>query len=181
MRFLIMRLFVSVPVPEEIRIRAAALSDELPADSINLIRPENMHLTMRFIGETADAAKITERLSMIRFSPFRCEIKRAGVFPSEDYVRVVWVGAESAGKLESLAKDVSGALAGFGKEEGEGFSAHLTIARVKRKIDVRPFLSKHRDESFGAFTVAGFELVESVLGGAGGPVYKTVAGFRAND
>jgi 2'-5' RNA ligase len=176
-----MRLFVAVHVPEELKARAAALAKELPQDAITPVRPESMHLTLRFIGETDEKGRdeIIRKLTAIRFAPFRCSVKGTGVFPDENYVRVVWAGIDSNGALEALAKDVIGTLAGIGRDEGRGFTAHLTIARVRRKIDAAPFLQKHRDDAFGEFDVSGFALMESVLGGAAGPVYKKLAEFKS--
>ncbi len=88
----------------------------------------------------------------------------------------MWAGAETGGKLESLAKDVIGALSGYGADER--FTAHLTIARVKRKLDLKPFLEKHNGESFGRFDVKVFRLMQSELGPSG-PKYSVLAEFPA--
>jgi 2'-5' RNA ligase len=177
-----MRLFVAVQVPEGLKEKAAALSKELPADAITPVRPENMHLTLRFIGEVDERTKdgIVEKLEKIRFKPFKCTLRGVGVFPNEDYVRVVWAGLESEGALETLAKDVIGALEGYGKDEGRGFTAHLTIVRVRRKIDAAPFLKKHKDDVFGEFVVDGFDLIESALRPGEPPAYKRIAEFESD-
>jgi len=173
-----MRLFVAVDVPVAVKEKVAALAEELPSDAITPVRPENMHLTMKFIGEVDESAKdaIVQKLESVRFKPFRCSIKGVGVFPNEDHVRVVWAGAQSDGALERLADDVISALKGYGKEEK--FTAHLTAARVKKKIDVHPFLAKHRDDVFGEFEVSSFRLIYSELGPAG-PRYTTIREFSA--
>ena len=176
-----MRIFVAVRVPEEIRRRVAALGSEIAGDGISLVRPENMHLTLRFIGDTQpqDVEKVKEALGKISFKRFDCSVKGVGVFPGEDYVRVVWAGCGSGDSLEGLANMISGGLEGFGGDER--FTAHLTIARVKKRIDARPFLQRHEGEGFGSFSVSGFELIESVLGGPRGPEYRTIAVFRCSD
>jgi RNA 2',3'-cyclic 3'-phosphodiesterase len=173
-----MRLFVAVQVPDELKEKAASLSKELPADAITPVRPKNMHLTLRFIGEVDEKAKdeIVQSLGKISFKMFRCTLRGVGVFPSEDYVRVVWAGVESGGALETLAKDVIGALEGYGKDEERKFTAHLTIVRVRRKIDATQFLSMHKEDVFGEFTIPRFELVESILGPTG-PEYRLVKAF----
>lgn len=173
-----MRLFVAVPVPGELRERAAALGKELPRDGITPVRPENMHLTLRFIGEVGEneAGEIEKALEGVGFEPFECELKGVGVFPNENYVKVVWAGCESGGKLEALAKAVADALRGHPGDDR--FSAHLTIARVKRKVDLHDFLERHRADDIGTFTVSEFALVKSVLSPSG-PEYATLAHFRA--
>ncbi len=173
-----MRLFVAVPVPAELREKMAALGKEILQDGIVPVKPENMHLTLKFLGETdgRKLAALEQALRGIRFAPFGCVAKCVGVFPDEHYIKVVWAGVESGGKLETLAKGVQGALHGFGGDER--FSAHITIARVKRKTDLHRFLEAHRNDGFGPFTISSFELIESVLG-PGGPKYSTIAEFKA--
>src|SRR5512143_122995 len=172
--FKAMRVFVAVRVPDGIKAAVASLAPELGRDGISPVSPRNMHLTLRFIGEAqpAQVEEIRRRLAGVRFAKFSCTVRGVGVFPDEHYVRVAWAGAESGGALEALAKDIAAALRGFGGDER--FSAHLTIARVKRRIDPRPFLQKHKDEGFGSFEVDSFELIKSVLGGPQGPEYRTI-------
>ena len=155
----------------------AGLSSELDMEGIRAVKEQNMHITLRFIGEVPEekAEEIKEKLGGVMFEEFDCLLKGVGVFPNENYVRVVWAGIESDGKLEELAGKVNQAL---GEMPGDGkFSAHLTLARVRRKVDVGDFISRHQDE-FGSFTVRGFELVQSVLEPSG-PRYATVAVFNA--
>lgn len=176
-----MRVFIAVDVPEGIRRRAEGLGAEIRGDGIIMVRAENMHLTLKFVGEADEngLAEIRERLRSVRFRRFQCDIRGVGVFPKPDFVRVVWAGAESGGALESLAGSVASTLKGFGRDEGE-FTAHLTIARVKRKADFRPFLERHKDEQLGSFEVAGFHLIESAIGGSG-PRYTVIESYKAED
>jgi 2'-5' RNA ligase len=176
-----MRLFVAVQVPKELREKIAGLGREIEGDGIIPVKQQNMHITLKFIGEVQEKQleDIKERLSKIKFGGFRCAIKGVGVFPSENYIRVVWAGIESGGALESLAKEVISGLKGHGDDDR--FTAHLTIARVKKKTDLGEFLEKHKEEDFGSFEVTHFELIESRLGGPKGPEYHTVAGFEAEN
>jgi RNA 2',3'-cyclic 3'-phosphodiesterase len=169
-----MRLFVAVRVPEEIRTRAAAIGREIEGDGISLVKAENMHLTLRFIGEVQPqkADEMKAALSQITFKGFDCTVRGVGAFPSESYIRVIWAGCESGGALEELAWKINDAIGG-----DERFTAHLTIARVKRKADFKQFLEKHKEDNLGSFSVSGFELIESVLGGPEGPEYRTIARF----
>jgi RNA 2',3'-cyclic 3'-phosphodiesterase len=173
-----MRTFVAVPVPEALRKRVSALGNEIAAPGIGLVKPENMHLTLRFIGEIPDSEVdgVKKLLGKVAFKRFSCRIRGVGVFPNESFVRVVWAGCSSDGALEALAKSVAGELGGYGGDER--FSAHLTIARVKSRMDPRPFLEKHLNEEFGEFEAKEFHLVCSRLG-PGGPEYSTLAVFKA--
>ena len=172
-----MRLFIAVDVPEELRKRAGELQKELPDEGIKKVALPRMHFTLKFLGEANEKnlGKITEALGGVEFSPFRVKLKGVGVFPSEEYIRVIWVGAESAG-MEKLADGVNDALERlFPKTE---FAPHLTIARVKKRADVREFLKEHGGEVLGEYSAKEFFLVQSVLG-PGGPKYLPVAKFEA--
>jgi 2'-5' RNA ligase len=185
MRLKTMRLFVAVPVPEKIKERIAELGKEIIGDSANGIvpvKPQNMHLTLKFIGETdeSNVKELEQKLSNVQAPKFNCKLRGVGVFPNESYVRVVWVGVESNNALECLAKKIMDALKGCeGHGQDEEFSAHLTIARVKKKLDVRAFLQKHKNEEFGSFEVSEFYLMQSVLKPSG-PEYKVIATFKLN-
>jgi len=171
-----MRLFVAVPVPEDIKMRLGILNEAIKQDGIVPVGPENMHITMRFIGESDKAEEIEKKLKSVSFGKFDCELLGLGVFPSADYIRVVWTGIESGDRLETLANAIAETLKGYGKDEK--FSAHLTIARVKRKVDLKDFLKKHEKEGFGKFTVERFALMKSELGPQG-PKYTILASFEA--
>jgi RNA 2',3'-cyclic 3'-phosphodiesterase len=173
-----MRLFVAVPVPGELRERMAALGKEIRQDGIVPVKAENMHLTLKFLGETDERklAGLEQALRGIRFASFDCAVKGVGVFPDEHHIKVVWAGVESEGKLEALAKEVQQSLRGFGDDER--FSAHITIARVKGRAGLRQFLEKHGNDGFGTFTASSFELMQSVLGPEG-PKYSVIAEFKA--
>jgi 2'-5' RNA ligase len=174
------RLFVSIEVPKTIKEKIHNLTSELPADAIKAVPVENMHLTLKFIGEikTKKLAEIEQNLRVVDFEPFELSFKGVGVFPSTDYVKVVWVGSENE-QLQILAKKVEDALSGIVEKEKRGFSAHLTVARVRKKIDVMEFLQKHQDEEFGSFTVKQFNLMQSELAFGKSPKYTVVSEFEA--
>ncbi len=175
-----MRIFVEVPLPEELKEKIGKLGKEVEQEGIRLVKPQNMHATLKFLGEIPEKklTDIEQKLRQIKFSSFRCSIKGVGVFPSESYIRVIWVGVESNGQLEKLAEEVMGALQGYGKDDR--FSAHITIARVKKKVDTSKFLEEHKNEDLGEFEVKGFNLMESVLSREG-PSYSVVASFAAEE
>jgi len=175
-----MRLFVEVPLPEELKEKIGKLGKEIEQEGIKLVTPQNMHATLKFLGDTPEKklGDIEQKLRGITFSSLKCSIKGVGVFPNESYIRVVWVGVESNGQLEKLAEDVIGSLRGYGKDNR--FSAHITIARVKKKTDLSGFLKKYKNEELGEFEVKSFQLMESVLSREG-PTYSVVANFPAEE
>jgi len=167
-------------LPEELKERIGELGKEIEQEGIRLVKPPNMHATLKFLGETHEEklGNIEQRLREVTFSSFKCSLKGVGVFPSEKYIRVVWVGVESNGQLEKLAEDVIGSLKDYGKDNR--FSAHITIARVKKKVDLGKFLEKYKNKELGEFEVKSFQLMESVLSREG-PAYSTIASFPAEE
>ena len=92
-----MRLFIAIEVPEDVKGYLSAVQEKISNDVANKIRPVNknqIHLTLKFLGEVQQdkAEKIKNELKKIAFSPFSVCLDKIGVFPSESYIRVVWVG-----------------------------------------------------------------------------------------
>lgn len=174
-----MRLFVAIEVPEAIKEKMGNLGKELPSEGLKKVDVQNMHITLKFLGEVEEekAGVVKTALSGVKVSPFKVRVAGVGVFPNENYIKVVWAGIES-GKLGELAGKVEESLAPMFGKEGRGFSGHLTLARVHRKVDLRTFLDAHRKEEFGEFEVGKFLLMKSVLQ-KGGPEYSVVAEFPA--
>jgi 2'-5' RNA ligase len=172
-----LRLFIAIPLSEKVIGRIGRLKKELAVEGVNFVERENMHLTLKFLGDVAYSrmGAVENKLRDIRLKRFRIKVNGVGVFPNESYVRVVWVGCNSD-ELNGIAKKINESLSDmFPKEE---FTAHVTIARVKKHADLRTFLSSHRNDDFGEFEFSGFELRSSELTKAG-PVYSTVARFGA--
>ncbi|MFH1520548.1 MAG: RNA 2',3'-cyclic phosphodiesterase [Candidatus Micrarchaeota archaeon] len=173
-----MRVFVAIQVPDNIKKKAELVGREIEQEGVVPVKQENMHITLKFIGdvEPEQVEIIKKRLQSVEHRKIECNLNGAGVFPNEKYVKVVWIGAESNGEMEKLAIKIHDALAEYSNEEK--FSAHLTIARVKKKLEIKEFLAKHDDENFGKIAVKKFELIQSVLGEVGGPRYITLASFN---
>jgi len=171
------RLFTAVELPGELRKNIHEFAKQLEQDGIKLVEEHNLHITMKFIGDVPEnkVEEIEARLSEIKFNEFECTVKGVGVFPSPDYIRVVWVALHCK-QLTELANSVISKLEGIGKPEKRGFSAHLTIARVKRKLDLNKFLAENKEKEFESFKVNEFALIESRLTPEG-PVYTKIKSF----
>jgi 2'-5' RNA ligase len=137
-----MRLFVAVELDETVRGAAERAADDLRQRlrrtglEARWVAPENMHLTLAFIGQVEDAAA-QSFVSAVRrpfaISPFALRLGHCGAFPPSGPPRVIWIGlAEGSEGLLALQTDVVRRLEPLGFEpEGRPFSAHLTIARIK--------------------------------------------------
>ena len=165
-----MRLFVGVPIPEDIKQNIAGCQKKLSGD-ISLVSLENLHFTLKFLGEVPETKvnSISERLSIIakQHNQFTVSIKGVGSFP-----RVIWVEVES-NEFISLVKDIQGSLMDIRKEDYDTIKLHLTIARIRSgRVSVKNFAN----EDLGSFVVDRFVLYQSVLK-SGGPIYGTVREF----
>jgi 2'-5' RNA ligase len=138
-----MRLFVAVDLSDRVRRAVAdasvALHDRLGRDAHELAwaRPENLHLTIRFLGEVPDAEAESIRTALVDpvpAPPFVASLGRPGVFPAHGPVRVVWVGLVADGpRFERLQQQVASRLESVAiSPETRPFHAHLTLARVRR-------------------------------------------------
>ena len=149
--------------------------------NVKLVEPENVHITIKFLGETDEG--IIERIEEIMKSAvenigqFDIKLKGSGFFPNEKYIRVIWIGIENINKTSSIAKKIDQQLSNLGFEkEKRGFSAHLTIARVKsakNKDNLMKIIEKYRDIEFGTFNVNSIKLKKSELTPKG-PIYTTL-------
>lgn len=171
------RLFIAVELPDEIKEKVYSLAKELPEEGVKKVEQQNIHITLKFIGDFTEdkIPELESRLNSIRHNRFRCIASGAGVFPSPDYIKVVWAGVKCDG-INGLASAIDDSLEGLVAKETRPFSSHATIARVKRKIDAKSFLEKHKEDVFGEFEVSEFVLMQSELS-RGGPVYTVLKKF----
>jgi 2'-5' RNA ligase len=131
-----MRLFIAVPLPQELTDRAAAL---LPAalPALKRVPPELMHVTLAFLGwtpdEQLDAVVDAARAAAAGHPAFDLAFAGAGRFPASGRPRVVWVGiGEGSDPLAGLAATVAAELRRREvKFDARPFAPHLTLARVR--------------------------------------------------
>lgn len=136
------------------------------------VRPENLHITLRFLGGVTPetAAMVVEglRRTVAALSPFEIRFRRLGAFPSARRASIVWVGIEADGLgLMQLQSASESAARDAGLEpETRAFVPHLTIGRVRRnasRVDATPMLEREPDFSAGAMTVEAVSLFSSEL------------------
>jgi 2'-5' RNA ligase len=138
------RLFVAVPVADDVRDAVAALMQELADAPIEVRAPgqprwvsvEGLHLTLRFLGATPNdrIPELSQALAATArgVAPFRIELGGGGAFPSPNRPRVLWIGvAAGEPELATLTDRLNDELAARGWPRDERpLSAHLTLART---------------------------------------------------
>ena len=168
-----MRLFAAILPPEDVRRALAGLAGGLPGARWS--PQENYHLTLRFIGEVDKgfAEELAEALTHVGGGEFDLAIEALGSFGG-GRPRAVWAGAARSAALAALRRRVEAALvrAGLPPEERK-FTPHITLARTAgaRAAAVAAWLEGRGAFRLPAFTVQGFSLMSSRLGGAA-PVYR---------
>jgi 2'-5' RNA ligase len=166
------RLFVALEIPESIRTRLAMLEGGVPG--ARWASEEQMHLTLRFIGEVDGnvANDIDDALAGIRAPGFALELAGVGEFGGKK-PHALWAGVRASEPLLHLQRKVETALQRIGlPAEERKFSAHVTLARMRSAPPekVMQFLAHHALFASGPFEVNRFVLFSSQLG-SGGSVY----------
>jgi RNA 2',3'-cyclic 3'-phosphodiesterase len=163
------RLFVALDLPDSVRDRLAALQGGVPGARWG--RAEQMHLTLRFIGEVAEnvAHDIDDALAVIRAPAFSLELSGVGEFGGKN-PRALWAGVKSSEALLHLQRKVETALQRIGlPPEPRKYSPHITLARLKAAPGekVVQFLTHGSLFAAGPFPVNQFVLYSSHLSQSG--------------
>jgi len=174
-----MRLFIALETSKEAAEHLLEVQKQLQTDNAKLTLTKSFHLTLKFLGEItpAQAEEAKKRLETVKFKPFTASLNDTGVFPSEDQIRVVWVGIEPSKIIKDLQKQIDNALEGLFTKEKD-FQPHVTLARVKNITDKKQFAEQIKNLKIKpiSFEVKEFKLIESQLSKEG-PLYKDVAVF----
>ena len=183
----LIRSFIAVDVEERLLEGFRRLQEQIASSGadLRLVRLENLHLTLRFLGEIPQPKieAVIGGLEKLEFKSFTARFEGVGAFPSLKRPRVVWVGvSQGAEKLKELAERVEKIVAKAGiPRDPKGFTPHLTLARVKSKRSL-PSLSKVLQElsrvEVGVMEVSAVRLKRSLLTPKG-PVYSNLYEVKA--
>jgi 2'-5' RNA ligase len=173
------RLFVGLALPESLRARLRGLCAGVPG--ARWVRPENFHLSLRFIGDIDEgvADDVDAALGVIAAPSFSLEPRGAGVFGKTGRARVLWAGIAPNPALSDLRDRVEAAVVRAGLAvETRRFSPHVTLARLKRAPAgrVEQFVVDHADFRADPFPVTRFYLYSSLLSSTGA-VYTREAAY----
>ncbi len=191
-----MRLFLAFDIDEAIRDRISRFIDGVSgfAPDARWMKPESLHITLKFIGEQPDSAvdPIKQAVSEIHAAPSEMNFRNYGFFPTAKSPRVFWIGVESGPQLATLAAAIDATRSSLGTEkESRPFSPHLTLARAtgasgsprRTKSDAPNRIFQHLQEKlaarpapeFGTMTPREFFLYESHLSPKGSKYSKLAA------
>jgi 2'-5' RNA ligase len=179
-----MRLFAGIGLPYPVRRNIELLLQLLrPTADLQWSPPSNLHVTTKFIGEwpEEDLEILKEALAGIPApGEITIDIQGLGWFPDAERPRVFWAGVRAGEPLFQLARATEEACARLGiQRENRPYSPHLTLARIRRPVDLAPLhkaLASLASDHFGRFTATQFHLYESRLR-PGGSIYTKLASF----
>ncbi len=177
----LVRVFIAVEIPLSIRQAIHDQTESMRAALGSIIRwipIENMHLTLKFIGDVSpanvDALAQMLTAETMTCAPFAMQIGGLGSFPTPRRARVIWIGIQAPAALAFLQRGLESAAARLGYEaETRPFSPHLTIGRVRQQVNasdqqqVRAALEQTQVGDLGAAEVTSVHLFKSELKSSG--------------
>lgn len=132
-----LRLFAAVEIPERTRAEVERAIEPWRArlPTARWVKPENWHVTVKFMGRTdralVDRVREACRTATFGIRPFRVRLGGLGVFPRATRARVFWVALEGdEGGLVALAAGLEAEVRHVFPAEKRPFTAHLTVARL---------------------------------------------------
>ena len=178
----LLRVFIAVEIPLSIRQAIQDQTESLRAalgrGLVRWVPVENMHLTLKFIGDISPA-NVDLLAQMLTAeaqtcAPFSLDVSGLGSFPTPRRARVIWIGIHAPAALTSLQRGIEAAVTRLGYEaETRPFSPHLTIGRVRQQVSasdqqkVRAALEQTSVGALGTAEVTAVHLFKSDLKSSG--------------
>ncbi len=178
-----MRTFVAVEVNNEDMLDAIV---NLQTDfdiKANPVNRQNMHFTLLFLGEITDEVAENAKKSLLNivFKPIELSFTHLGAFPNPKFPRVIWIGVNETAseQLVELAAQVEKKLTPLGFKSDKIFQPHLTIFRVKNKVeDISKKIEKYRQINLGKDVICELKFKKSILT-SNGPIYSDLQVIKA--
>jgi 2'-5' RNA ligase len=177
-----MRTFIAIELPEAVKTSLGALVDRLRGAGVRVswVKPESMHLTLRFLGDI-DAEHVDQLRAILHDAykgivPFTLSVRETGAFPNPRRPSVIWVGVEPLeGGLATVQMAAESAARAIGlPPEDRPFHPHLTLARIKDSGTAGPLMAcfeQERGFDAGDFAVGSVSLFSSQLT-PHGPIHR---------
>lgn len=186
-----MRCFIAIDIDEDIRRALGDLQDRL-ANGANLekrdvkwVRPEAIHLTLKFLGEVKDE-KVADICNIVkdiaaRHKNFDVDVESVGHFGGRS-ARVLWVGAgKENDNLLKLQKDLEEQLTSAGwPKENRAFTGHLTLCRIKNAkagVQLAQITEEYREFKLGTMPADSVSVYQSQLTPTG-PIYTVLGNYE---
>ena len=168
-----MRCFLAIELDNNIKEKLEELKSNFKMNGIKLVEKDNLHITVKFLGDIDE--EIVEKIKNLDLSikPVKSDVKYMGVFPNENYIRIIWVGAT---KLIPIFKEIDKKLSEMGFKKEKDYIPHITIGRVKFTKDkklLKSKIDKYKNVELGTLEVKNIVLMKSELTKEG-PIYEVI-------
>jgi len=184
------RAFVAINLPVEVRANLTELQRELksvlPGNGLRWTKPEQVHLTLKFLGDIAadslEDLKVAVQRACEGITPFSLRAESLGAFPDSQRPRVIWTDVNGdADILRRLQEQIEHETGKWRETEQRIFQPHLTLARVgslkpRETAVLHEKIRVHTATQFGSWHVTQIDLMQSKLSSAGAE-YSQLAGF----
>ncbi len=139
----LLRVFIAIELPthicDAIQKQTARLREALGSDFVRWVPTQNMHLTLKFLGDTSSSYLDFLKQMLIREADscpqFDLQLGGLGAFPNSRKPRLIWIGIHAPSNLASLQKNIEAGTTRLGYEQEErAFSPHLTIGRARQNV-----------------------------------------------
>lgn len=186
-----MRLFVSIDLPEAMADAVARVQERLAdAGGLRFTDPTQTHVTLKFLGETPEDelgaldAALERAVASADVGAFEAEFGGLGVFPSLEYIAVVWIGVREGGEaMTELHRAIEAETTAIGFDpEDHDFTPHATVARMSHAggKELVQRVVREEDPTIGRTTVEEVRLTESRLDDDG-PRYHILERYPLGD
>ena len=178
-----MRVFVAVEISNNRILKNIETFQKNVQIDAKPTKIDQIHFTLKFLGEIDEirCEQVKDTIKKISFSSFDLLLKGVGGFPNLKNPRVIWIRIDENGveKLTALANEIGMKLTSLGFEDDKKFKPHLTIFRVKKKInDISVMMKNYQTIDFGTQTVSKIKVKRSVLSPKG-PEYSDLLEVNA--
>ena len=177
------RAFLSIDIENQSVIQQISETQNMLDTNLakmKLVEIENIHFTLRFLGDTPPAKidEVESSLSQIKLDPFDIAVHGVGAFPNNRRPRVIWIGVtQNADRIQNLKAEIDSRLKGLGfHPEKKRFTPHATIAQVRFIKDAEGLsrnLGEIMNKPIGTMTVSRFNMKKSTLTPSGA-IYETL-------
>ncbi len=167
-----MRAFIAIDIPAE---QSILRMQKAINGKVKLVEKENIHITLKFLGDIEEKSieKIKRIVENCKTQKYFLSVKGVGFFPSEKYVKIIWLGVKDAGETERMMRCIDAHLSKIGFKKERSYVPHITVARAKGPIDIES-LRVFQNVEFCKLEVKEVKIKKSTLTSKG-PIYDDVA------
>ncbi|MBU0497706.1 MAG: RNA 2',3'-cyclic phosphodiesterase [Candidatus Thermoplasmatota archaeon] len=172
------RGFIAIDITPTEPIQEILLEIHKSHADVKLVDTKNIHITLKFLGDV-DQSLTSSIITIMdaavkQVTPFSIDLQGSGVFPNQNYIKVIWIGIQPTEELPQLVKYLENALEPLGfNKESRSFSPHLTIGRVRtprNKPQLLSIITQYHSVHFGQQNITAIYLKQSTLT-PHGPIY----------